>query len=159
MNNKTGVSLNSTLKVMFAEEVQKNEGKIYIKSSLDNAIIESFDISSPNITIDGYEMTIKPTELLPVEAQLYVTIDQGAIKDASGNIFAGISDSQIWSFKTAENPKITITSTPATAAVENKTYTGTVSAIINTEDVLTYSAVEKPEWLTLTLREHLLLKE
>jgi methionine-rich copper-binding protein CopC len=100
MDDMTGVFLNQNLSVRFDETIQKGMGNILIKKLADNSIVENIDVTAPNITVSGSQLTINPTANLTLDTGYYVEIANGAIKDTVGNYFTGISNNSIWNFRT-----------------------------------------------------------
>ena len=100
MDDTTGVSLNQNLSVGFDETIQKGMGNILIKKLADNSIVENIDVTAPNITVSGSQLTINPTANLTLDTGYYVEIANGAIKDTVGNYFTGISNNSTWNFRT-----------------------------------------------------------
>ncbi len=100
-DNATGVALNSNLVATFDETVQKGAGKVYIKKSTDDTVVQEIDIATTAVTINGTIVTIDPPNDLAYDTEYYVTIDAGAIKDLAGtpNNFVGLSDKTLWNFK------------------------------------------------------------
>jgi hypothetical protein len=122
-NSGTGVDVGSDIVVTFSEEIQHGSGAIEIHAgSATGEVVASYDASSSsNLTFSGSTLTINPTSDLSPETHYFVTIAEGAVKDAVGNSFAGTTES--YSFTTAipmvhngasVNPDIY--SGPATAA-------------------------------------------
>ena len=100
-NNATGVAAYANLSATFSESIQKGTGNITLKKSSDHSTVENFDAAtSPRLTFSGATLTIDPTNILAGLTGYYVQIDASAVKDASTNAFAGISDTTTWTFTT-----------------------------------------------------------
>jgi len=115
-NNATGVAVGANLGATFSKNIQKGTGSITLRKSADNSLVETFNVaSSPRITVSGATLTIDPTSVLAGLTGYCVQIDAGAIKDASDNFFAGITDTTTWNFHTgtADNPPAIVTLSPA----------------------------------------------
>jgi len=97
-NGATWIDHNTNLTIAFSEYVQKGIGNIVIKSA-DGSVIESIDVSSPQVTISGAIATIDPGATLE-NTTYYVEVSNGAFEDLTGNAFAGISGPAAWSFTT-----------------------------------------------------------
>ena len=128
----------SDLKITFNEEVQKGVGDIIIYNNLDE-VVEGFDAGGDQITIDGVELTISPTMILPPNTDLYVIIGGGAVSDLNNNNFAGILDKTTWTFTTngedcsgftADNITINVDSEETNCDTPN----GALSATVNVGD-------------------------
>ena len=99
-DNAVNVPVETGLVARFSEPVVANTGFVTLKLASDNSTVESFDVTS-GVTISGQELTINPTNDLALGSEYYVTIDAGAVKDLTGNAFAGIADTTTWNFTTA----------------------------------------------------------
>ncbi|MEA5597414.1 Ig-like domain-containing protein [Rivularia sp. UHCC 0363] len=107
-DDATNAVIDADLTIKFNESVQKGTGNIVIKNSSDNSVVEAFNVAtSTAITISGDTVTINPTNNLAASTGFYVEIDAGAIKDAAGNNFAGISGNSTWNFTTGTEDSIT----------------------------------------------------
>lgn len=104
-NTATGVLPMSDLVITFSEAVQKGSGNIVIQKSAGGAF-ETIPVSSGSVTVNGAAVTINPGTDLAANTGYYVEIDNGAIKDLSGNDFAGISGSGTWSFTSGKVPTV-----------------------------------------------------
>lgn len=98
-NGASDVAVNTNLIITFSEAVDAESGNITLKKS-DNSTVEIFDVTA-DITGSGTtEITVNPTSDLETDSQYYIQIDATAFDDASGNSYAGISDTTSWSFST-----------------------------------------------------------
>ena len=82
----------------FPVEVTAQAGKeIRFISLDDDSELETFDASDAGkVIINGNKVTLNPA--VDPETDFYIEIDEGAFVDAKGNVFAGISGSDGWSF-------------------------------------------------------------
>ena len=101
MNDATEVSPSNALMISFDEDVKKGTGNITIAESDGDAVVETIDIASGNVTISDSDVMINPSNALAAGTGYYVQIASGAIKDFADNDFAGISDKATWNFTTA----------------------------------------------------------
>ena len=99
-SGSTGVAGDAPLVLTFSEAILKGTGNIVIRRSDDGSVVDTIDVTSGNVNLNGAQVTITPNVLLPVTSGLYVEIDAGAFEDISGNPFAGISGAGAWSFST-----------------------------------------------------------
>ena len=99
-NNATNVSINTSLQIVFNENVKKGTGNIVIKKLSDNSIVQTIDVTTTAVTITNATATVT-INTLASSTGYYVEIDNGAIQDIAGNNFAGITGSSTWSFTTA----------------------------------------------------------
>ena len=91
--NATDVSINSNLVFTFNENVVDGSGNVYIYDSSTNDLLNTFNISSSNISISANQVTVNPTTDLSFNRSLYVNIDSGALEDEAGNIYTGLDSS------------------------------------------------------------------
>ncbi len=94
----------ANLIVSFDEIVQKGAGSVSIRRVSDGALFESLAISDSRVTVNLGTVTIDPAGILASATAYYVEIDAGAITDAAGNAFAGLSGPSAWTFTTAQPP-------------------------------------------------------
>ncbi|NVJ47468.1 MAG: Ig-like domain-containing protein, partial [Cytophagia bacterium] len=113
-DNAVGVLPSANLVLTFEEEVRKSGNTISIRKSSDNSILESFDVSSDKVTVNGSVVTINPDNaLLPAATEFYVIIGQGAFIDNAGNDYMGISNNTTWTFTTIDAAVVTAVSVPS----------------------------------------------
>ena len=91
--NATDISINSNLVFTFSENMFDGSGNVYIYDSSTNDLLNTFNISSSNVSITGSQVTINPTVDLSFNRSLYVNIDSGALEDEAGNIYTGLDSS------------------------------------------------------------------
>ncbi|MEA3322805.1 MAG: Ig-like domain-containing protein, partial [Patescibacteria group bacterium] len=102
-DNETNVILDTNLTMTFDTEMYAGSGNITIKKKSNNSTVETIDITSDQIT--GWataDIAITTNTVLQPQAQYYVTVDDGAIKDADDKAFGGFNDNTSWSFSTGE---------------------------------------------------------
>jgi hypothetical protein len=95
-----GVLVDADLSLTFDENVIAATGNVVVYRGSDDGVVMTIPIGNPGVVITGQQATITHADFGPALA-LYVLIDPGAIKDLSGNDYAGISSSSIWNFATA----------------------------------------------------------
>ncbi len=114
-NNTTNVLAASDLVATFDETVVAGSGNIELRRSSDAALVESFNVtSSTRLTFSTAQLIINPTNNLPTGQSYYVLIPAGAIKDTSGNSYAGITTNTGWKF-TVPVPAVLYTDTGSPA--------------------------------------------
>lgn len=102
-------SLNATadgnITLTFSEPVAAGAGLIQIRQgSATGPVVESLDVvTSSRITIDGTVVTVDPTALLAEGGHYFVTVAPGAIRDLTGNAYAGTT---VYDFTVESVPKI-----------------------------------------------------
>ena len=79
----TGVSVNSNIVLTFGKPIKANTGTITLRTDSDTGtIIESYDVtSSSNLTINGGELTINPTDDFVGLTTYFVVFPAAAYKD------------------------------------------------------------------------------
>lgn len=107
-DNATGVLVGSNLVVTFSENVlaiPAATGKIELRKTLDNSLVQEFPITSSAVTGFGSNtLSINPPTDLAYLTEFYVTFPAGFVEDAAGNDFAGILTTNAWSFMTEAVP-------------------------------------------------------
>ena len=143
-NGTTAVDTMANLSVIFNEDVVAGSGNITIKKNLDDSVVETIAATAGIVSISGGTVTIDPTNDLPAGTQLYIEIDKGAFKNASGGQFIGISDKTTWAFTTVTNGNVsepTISSfSPANGATgvditANVSFTFSESVVVGTGNI------------------------
>jgi len=98
-NNATDVMSNANLTATFDETIVPGIGNIELRRSSNASLVESFDVtSSARLTFSTAQLIIQPTSNLVTNQQYYVLIPFGAVKDTSGNSYAGITNATGWKF-------------------------------------------------------------
>jgi methionine-rich copper-binding protein CopC len=101
------------LSMDFGENVYKGTGNITIAQSSNDEVLETIDVTSSNVVVNGSEVIITPTNLLlPPSTEFYVSIEIGAITDDAGNNYAGATSKTAWTFTTIAAPVVTATTVP-----------------------------------------------
>jgi methionine-rich copper-binding protein CopC len=99
-DNAASVNAGSNLVMLFNEPVVAGSGNIVIRNG--NTVVATIAAGNTGlVTINGSTVTINPSADLPVNADLNVTVDAGALRDAAGNGFAGITAATAWNFRTS----------------------------------------------------------
>jgi hypothetical protein len=98
MAGASDVLPSADLTLSFDESVQVGTGDIGIFLA-DGTPVETIDVTSGAVTINGTEVTIDIADLA-LGTAYYVNIPSGAFTDLSGNPYAGISDTTTWAFTT-----------------------------------------------------------
>ena len=101
------------LSMDFGENVYKGTGNITIAQSSNDEVLETIDVTSSNVVVNGSEVIITPTNLLlPPSTEFYVSIEIGALTDDAGNNYAGATSKTAWTFTTIAAPVVTATTVP-----------------------------------------------
>ena len=99
----TDVSPLTGLTLTFGEAVAAGTGNITIHRASDGAVVQTIDVTSGDVVINGSSVTIRLSQLLGATAY-YVNMPAGSFVDTSGNAFAGITGTTAWAFTTAPIP-------------------------------------------------------
>lgn len=99
-DNATAVPVGTLLALTFNEVVKAGSGVVGIYAE-SGSLVASLDVST--LTFDGPTVYIQPTVALLKDASYYVLVDSGAILDASGNGFSGITLTTDLNFSTEKS--------------------------------------------------------
>lgn len=99
--NAKMVMPNENLVIEFDETVLKRlAGTVRIYAN--NALIETINITSSNVTANGKYVTINPVNNLPINAKIEVSVSANTFRDSSFNIYAPEIKIADWFFFTLE---------------------------------------------------------
>jgi hypothetical protein len=99
--NAKMVMPNENLVIEFDETVLKRlAGTVRIYAN--NALIETINITSSNVTANGKYITINPVNNLPINAKIEVSVSANSFRDSSFNIYAPEIKIADWFFYTIE---------------------------------------------------------
>jgi uncharacterized sulfatase len=98
--SSSDASIYSRLVLDFNEAVTAGSGSLSIYRSSDDSLVETIDVTSSSVTVDGSTVRIKASPF-SLSGGYYVTVSAGAFLDLSNNAFAGLSGASAWSFTTA----------------------------------------------------------
>ena len=126
-----GVALDSNITLTFSENITDNGGTITLKKSSDNSTVEAFS----GFSISGDTITLNPSSNLDIDTDYYIEISNGAVKDATGNLYAGLSGSTSLNFSTSR-------ADPTTKA----DVVGTVEAATNSAVRFSQSSLRNIGW-------------
>jgi len=86
VNNATNVPISSNIAITFNKNMKKNtSGVVNVVRKSDSNILQTFDITSSNVTINNAVVTINPPSDLPANTEVIVSIAGGALEDANGS--------------------------------------------------------------------------
>ncbi|MBL4560394.1 MAG: Ig-like domain-containing protein, partial [Labilibaculum sp.] len=129
-NGSTAVLLTGNLSISFTEEVQEGTGSISIRHFEDDSEFETLNVvNNPRVSFTNNTVLVNPEAIFKEGTKYYVTIESGAITDASSNAFDGISNKTIWNFTATYTPPVISDFTP----IDNS-----VNIPINTELEITF---------------------
>ena len=88
----TDFPIDGKLEITFTETIVIGSGNITVYRVLDDKIMDTFDISSSEVTINNDKIIVTPTTKLPYNTELYVNMNFGIVED-SRNKFVGLDSS------------------------------------------------------------------
>jgi hypothetical protein len=95
INNQTNAKVNDPLELFVNQLVNRgSSGSIELKkNSKHGELIESFDINSPRVLINGRKIVVNPTNPLPYETVVYMTVTDGfVVSRQNGSLLKGWSN-------------------------------------------------------------------
>ena len=99
-NTPTNLKANEVSLVgTFSEKIAAGTGKLLIYNAADDTMVEGIVITPAMVS--GTKITVAPTALM-VSTSYYVLVEAGAVKDLTGNDFAGLTDKTAWKFSTGD---------------------------------------------------------
>ncbi len=137
------VSISANLTFTFSENIVLDTGSVVLYKA-DGTVVETFNVANGTgsaggtIGVSTNTLTINPNSDLLSNESYYIQIATTAIKDSSGNSFAGINDATTWNF-TADKPTVTLSKSSANIAENGgtATVTATLSSISKTPVTVT----------------------
>ncbi|TVZ55429.1 putative secreted protein (Por secretion system target) [Lutibacter sp. Hel_I_33_5] len=138
-DNATGVDVTNNFVVTFNEDIAIGTGTIVIYNTADDSVFETIDVTSTKVSVSGKAVTINPTTDLEKNKTYYIQIAATAIKDISGNSFAGITDKTTYNFATELKVASTITFSDFTKNYGDTAVT--LGATSNASGTISYSIV------------------
>jgi len=82
----TNVEPNTNIVITFNQFVQKGTGDITLRDgSAGGTILQTIDVTSTSVTINGSVVTIDPPSLLPFDTNVFVVVDADAFDSFGGN--------------------------------------------------------------------------
>ncbi len=111
-DDATGVAADSNITLTFNENIALGSSGFITLVNDDASAEVQIDVSNHGgqLSVSGDTLTINPTSDLASLSNYHVEIDSGAIEDASGNDYAGISDAAMLNFVTADADAPTLSS-------------------------------------------------
>ena len=104
-DNSVDVAITSNLTVTFNENISAGSGLITIKN-LTNSTQSTISVTDgTQVSISGATLTINPANNLLHGRAYAVQMAPGAVEDANGDAFPGITNDTTWNFTTAAPPQ------------------------------------------------------
>jgi large repetitive protein len=101
LDNSLNVPTNSNIVLAFNEGVLAGTGTIQIHKVSDGSLVKSIALSDTSqVQFSGATVTVNPSTDLSAGTAYYVVLDSGAVKDGSGNPYAGFSSPAAFNFTT-----------------------------------------------------------
>jgi Concanavalin A-like lectin/glucanases superfamily/Bacterial Ig-like domain len=105
LNNAIAVPITTNPSAVFSEPVFRGTGNIELWKAGGVSPVELFiAATSPRLTFSRNTVTIDPTSNLDLTTEYYILIGATAIKDASSENFAGLTEPGDWRFTTQDPP-------------------------------------------------------
>jgi hypothetical protein len=95
-DNDLNVPSSNVTTIIFDKPVQKGTGNITVYQN--GVALAPINVNSPAVTVSGNTVNVA-VSYAPAKSY-YILVDAGALKDAFGNNFAGISNPATWNFAT-----------------------------------------------------------
>ena len=92
LDEATRVAIDSNIVLTFNEAIQRGSGNILLKTAAGTTVATYDASGSANLSISGNTLTINPTKDLGIFTGYKVEIAAGAVKDLTGNSYAGVND-------------------------------------------------------------------
>ncbi|WP_028453988.1 Ig-like domain-containing protein [Chitinilyticum litopenaei] len=99
-DNGSDVAVGSNIVLTFSEAVVAGNGLIRVHKADGSVAMSIAANDASQVAISGSTVTINPANDLLGGQSYYVTVEQGALRDLSGNGFAGIADAATLNFST-----------------------------------------------------------
>ena len=102
-DDTTGVAVDANFIIDFSETILAGSGNLVLREG--NTVLRSIAVGDTSqVAILGSRLTLNPAaDLLPGRSYS-LTLDAGAVRDAAGNLFAGIGSTSAWNFSTRAAP-------------------------------------------------------
>ena len=98
VDDETDVSDGAVLQMTFDKPVVPATGTVAIHRVIDDSVLESISITSPQVTINGPSVAVSPSVSWELNTEYYVLVDAGTVEDSQGNVFAGLATPGLWNF-------------------------------------------------------------
>jgi hypothetical protein len=99
-DNSVNVSPFTNLSITYNYPMQVGAGNITIQRVSDNSVVETIDVTSSQVVVNGNVITIYPSAPLPLNTHLYVNMPAGAFQSCNNLPSAAISGNSAWDFHT-----------------------------------------------------------
>jgi len=118
-DNASNVPAYANLVLTFNENIAPDSGNITIEN-LSASTQSVIPVGDPQVSLSGAVLTINPSTNLAPNTNYAIRIGSGAIKDLSGNPFAGIANDTTWNFSTGA-PDLTAPTIVTLSPTDNAT--------------------------------------
>ncbi len=115
----TDVAVDASFTITFDEDVfyAGNAGFINARRKSDDSSVGALRLDS-EVTFNQNQLSFSFNSDLPEGEELYITIEDNRIEDASGNLFPGILDNETWDFTTEIPAPMPASFFPANGAID-----------------------------------------
>ncbi|MBI3986155.1 MAG: Ig-like domain-containing protein, partial [Lentisphaerae bacterium] len=105
-----GVSVSANLVLSFTEAMSKGPGGVYtIRRQSDGGVFASMLATGSLVSCAGVNVTLNPTGTFASETAYYVEVGTNCLRDAAGNMFAGLAGTGAWHFVAADTTRPLVT--------------------------------------------------
>ncbi len=115
-----GVETDAPLVMTFDMAVFAGAGTISVFRSADDSLFESVDVTGSQVTFVSDQVTVDLNASFELQTEYYVVVDAGAIEDATGLPFGGITDKTHWNFHVNEGHDFGDAAAPYPTAVADQ---------------------------------------
>jgi hypothetical protein len=152
-DSAAGVARSANLVLTFPRAVQANHGYVNIQTSPNGGTVQRIFIGDTSqVSIAGPVVTIDPAHDLIAGTRYYVSIERGALKDADGNLSAGMENGRSLSFTTMAGNRAPTAADHALVVTQATKATGVLPAAVDADaDSVSYLIRDLPQHGSLTL--------
>jgi len=105
LDGQTGVSPATNIILTFNQGVAIGTGNVTLRDSSGiGTVLQTIGINSTSVSISGAQVIIDPPSFLPLNTDVYIGVDTGAIVNANGQDYVGLST---YNFTTADDLVVT----------------------------------------------------
>ncbi len=130
-DNSTGINPTTNLSITYNYPMQVGTGNITIHRVSDNSVVETIDVTSGQVVVNGNVITIDPSVTLPLDTDLYVNMPAGAFQSCNSVPSAAVSGNSTWNFRTLTPDADSQVETPATQVVAGNMNIGSTKNVLN----------------------------
>ncbi len=100
IDDSTNIEVDTNLEITFDKNILEGSGDLLIKDASDDSTVQTIDVTSGVVSVNGLTVTINPDVDLSEDKSYYIIIENSVFTDVANNEFTGISDPTVWNFST-----------------------------------------------------------